>query len=182
MKTVTTTRVVLDKEERAIAKTWGSDWARIKADVKKFGRAAILTGEWSGYNSGQRRICHTEYSRNDHSRTMALKQIVFTDGTTLRVEIRAYTLEQILEWKMRRIRAYDELIREARGAMVETFYVGQDNAPIAVEKREPEPATATPAPVEEKQETVEKKDEPSSVKSRAEQIKEEQMGKNWYDR
>lgn len=180
MKTVTTTRVVLDKEERAIAKSWGSDWARIKTDVKKYGRACILTGEWSGYNAGQRRICHTEYSRNDHSRGMALKSIVFTDGTTLRVEIRAYTLEQILGWKMRRIQAYDELIREARGAMVETFYVGQDNAPIAVEKREPEPAPATLEPVEEKPVETEKKDE--QTKSRAERIKEEQMGKNWYDR
>lgn len=182
MKTVTTTRVVLDKDERAIAKTWGSDWARIRADVKKYGRACILTGEWSGYNSGQRRICHTEYSRNDHSRGMALKQIVFTDGTTLRVEIRAYTIKQILEWKMRRINGYDELIREARGAMVETYYVGQDNAPIQVEKKEPEPAPAPPEPSEEKPEPVEKKEEPANVKSRAEQIKEEQMGKNWYDR
>lgn len=151
MKIVTTERLVFDKGERETKKTWGNDWPRIWKDIKKYGGVAILTGTWSGYTASQSRIAHSEYVPWIHADGMHLRTIVFTDGTTLRVEIRAYTIEQILEWKIRRIRAYDELIREARGAMVETFYVGQDNAPIAVEKSEPEPATATPEPVEEKQ-------------------------------
>ena len=185
MKTVTTTRVVLDKEERAIAKSWGSDWDRIKSDIKKFGRACILTGEWSGYNAGQRRICHTEYSRNDHSRGMALKSIVFTDGTNLRVEIRAYTMEQIFEWKIERKRQYDQLVREAREAMVETFYIGQDNAPDREEKKEeiaqPQVMNVEPGFSEDgKLEEVSIVGE--DAKNYKDKIKAEQMGKNWYDR
>lgn len=114
-----------------------------------------------------------------------LKSIVFTDGTNLRVEIRAYTMEQIFEWKIERKRQYDQLVREAREAMVETFYIGQDNAPDREEKKEeiaqPQVMNVEPGFSEDgKLEEVSIVGE--DAKNYKDKIKEEQMGKNWYDR
>lgn len=178
MKTITVQRVVLNEEERAIAKSWGRQWARMKADIRKHGGVVILTATWSGYSASQSRICHTEHVRWEHADDIVLKTIVFTDGTTLAIEVGRYTLEMIMREKVRRITQYDGLVSEARAALVETYSVGshQEKAKECLSGDGCEPNAiahegACKFPVEQVEETG----------SIADRIKEEQMGNNWYD-
>lgn len=120
MKTIITTRIVLDPEERAIAKRWGSDWARMKKDEKKHGAFFVLMGEWSGYN-GCSRIVHTQYVPYPHADGIVLKSIRYTDGTSLYVSVRRFTAQTLLSQKIERKATYDQLVDKAR-ASAQTEY------------------------------------------------------------
>jgi hypothetical protein len=115
MKTITTTRLILEPEERAITKRWGSDWARMKKDEKKHGAFFVLMGEWSGYN-GCSRLVHTEYVPYLHGEGIVLRTIRYTDGTTLNISVRRFTVQTLLSQKVERKAAYDELVYKARAS------------------------------------------------------------------
>lgn len=68
----------------------------------------VLEGEWSGYNSSQRRISHrtvtTHPKRYEH-----LKTILYTDGTTLNISMRTALPRE----KVKVIDGYSSLIEKA---------------------------------------------------------------------
>lgn len=70
----------------------------------------VLEGEWTGYNSGQRRIAHREIVPAKRAEALRkLGAIVFTDGTSLIISVReARPREDI-----RLVNGYCSLIREA---------------------------------------------------------------------
>ena len=48
----------------------------------------VVEGEWSGYTSGQRRVCHREICTTFRAQYEALKSLRFTDGTELYISVR----------------------------------------------------------------------------------------------
>ncbi len=50
----------------------------------------VIEGEWSGYTSAQRRVCHRKLARNEkHAEAVRkLRGITFTDGTWLSLRVR----------------------------------------------------------------------------------------------
>lgn len=52
------------------------------------GKRFVLEAEWSGYRSGQRRVCHREVLTRQRERFEAISSIRFTDGTYLDVFVR----------------------------------------------------------------------------------------------
>ena len=126
MKRVMVEHIIFNKEEREIIKSWGSDWRHMRKELKQTGVCHILVGTWSGYTSGQSRICHTEYVPQKHVAGIVLRQIVFTDGTTLDIVVKPLSLEMILlaqNQAYKRRAQYDELVRRARGEMEEIYYI-----------------------------------------------------------
>lgn len=177
MKKVMTERIVLDPEEREIRKSWGDDWKKIMADMRKFKRACLLIGMWQKNGSVERKMYHAEYVKNEHSRGTVLHSIVFPDGT-LNVDIRAFSLEQIFEWKVRRDLRYMDLINAARESLEPVYHYNnweswtmtapaseQIAADEVTEGNEIRKADAEPEPVNYK-----------------DKIRREQEGNNWYDR
>lgn len=59
----------------------------------------IIECEWSGYTSGQRRICHRKVITNKRAaeRLGSLHTVQFTDGTTMSVTVRPCTLREKVE-------------------------------------------------------------------------------------
>lgn len=179
MKKVMVERIVLDKDDREIKKSWGRDWTRMMAEIKKHGRVHILRGIWSGYRSEQSKLCHVEYIPTAHVQGLRLQRIVFTDGTTLDLNVTSYDLAGLFFYKAMRKAQYDELVYKARLSMEETYYVGgkQEMAqkiPDAVPQQE---IQKTVLPSNSDYEGAKEKTE-----STAEKIKREQEGKNWYDK
>lgn len=70
-----------------------------------------IIGIWSGYNSGQRRIVHREYTTNKNfvKGVSKLGNIYFSDGTALEIEVRQLKYR---ERKEKEINGYNELIRK----------------------------------------------------------------------
>jgi len=67
----------------------------------------VLEGEWSGYRSSQRRICHrTVIKRIEKYKD--LTSIRFTDGTTLDLSIHKCKPRE----RVKEIRGYDKLIAD----------------------------------------------------------------------
>lgn len=72
--------------------------------------AHILEGEWTGYTSAQRRVVHREVIGGARAKRLReLHTIVFTDGTSLILRIRARAPRE----KPIVIDSYGSLIREA---------------------------------------------------------------------
>lgn len=113
MKEVTTTRLVLDKEEREIRKSWGRDWARLRNDAKKYGTCFLLMGDWSGYNSSQYRLTHCTRISKDEADTIKLRTVRFSDNTTMSVWIVKTTIEQLLNKRWKAAHGYDSLLSQA---------------------------------------------------------------------
>ena len=69
----------------------------------------VLEGVWSGYHSGQERVCHREIVTGRRAKTLqGLHTVEFTDFTKLYLKLRpALPREQVKE-----IRGYDRLIRQ----------------------------------------------------------------------
>jgi len=67
----------------------------------------VLEGEWSGYQSYQRRVCHRTVERNPKPFDK-LHSIRFTDGTTLDLSIRPCKPRE----RVKQIHGYDSLIRK----------------------------------------------------------------------
>jgi len=117
MESVTTTRLSLNKEERAIAKTWGRDWSRIRNEQKRHGSFYILIGDWSGYRSSKYRYTHIVFMSR---RAMKLYGIdadwcahhQFGDNTGMRIWIQEMTIEKLISSETRQCRGYDSLVGE----------------------------------------------------------------------
>jgi hypothetical protein len=115
MKYVTTTRLSLNKEERAIARTWGRDWSRLRNEQKKHGSFYILIGDWSGYRSGQYRYTHVVFMSR---RAMKMYNIdadwsvyhVFGDSTGMRIWLQEMTIEELISSETQQRRGYDSLV------------------------------------------------------------------------
>lgn len=132
MKRIMVERIVFDKDEREIKKSWGKDWSRMMKDAKQSGFFLILRGVWNG------KTVHTQYAPLSQRETIVLREIVFSDGTTMGIDFNETTLEVLMMSKIKRKAAYDDLITEARSQLVETYRVdGQriDAATQAVEER-----------------------------------------------
>ena len=67
----------------------------------------ILEGEWSGYRSSQRRVCHRVVTKNPEI-YKNLNSILFTDGTTLDLSIRKCKPRE----RVNEIHGYDSLINK----------------------------------------------------------------------
>lgn len=65
----------------------------------------ILEGEWSGYRSEQRRVCHRTVITNKDDFNN-LTSIAFTDGTTLDLTVRPCLPRE----RVKQIHGYDSLI------------------------------------------------------------------------
>ena len=75
----------------------------------------VIEGEWSGYHSGQRRVCHREVYKTRRKVSPFIESvrkihaITFTDGTCLSLSVReAFPREKVQE-----IKGYTSLIMEA---------------------------------------------------------------------
>jgi len=69
----------------------------------------VLEAEWSGYHSGQRRVCHREVLTRQREAFEAIKSVRFTDGTYLEVSVRdAEPNERVQE-----IKSYTEVLHGA---------------------------------------------------------------------
>ena len=66
-----------------------------------------MEGEWSGYRSGQRRVCHRTIIRKPE-KYKDIKFIRFTDGTTLDLQIKKCKPRE----RVKEIHGYDSLIEE----------------------------------------------------------------------
>lgn len=68
-----------------------------------------ITGEWSGYNSSQRRIVHRECTTNKAfvEKIKELGRIYYTDGTSLVLRVRELAYR---ERKQKDIKTYSSLI------------------------------------------------------------------------
>ena len=75
----------------------------------------VLEGEWSGYNSGQKRVCHRTVE-TDTKPFDKLKSITFTDNTTLDLSIRPCAPRE----RVKEIHGYDSLIRKCINAGVDS--------------------------------------------------------------
>lgn len=113
MRTVTSTRLVLDKAEQHVRKTWGNDWNRMRNAEKKDGRVYLLEGTWSGYNASQSRVCHREFLTKKEADAMKLGIISFTDGTTLDISVIGVSIAEILKNHRVKNMGYSSLVRKA---------------------------------------------------------------------
>lgn len=70
----------------------------------------VLEGEWTGYQSSQRRVVHRQVvDKKLAEKAKALHAIVYTDGTSLLISVReAKPREQVAT-----INSYGDLIRDA---------------------------------------------------------------------
>ena len=75
----------------------------------------ILTGEWSGYRSGQRRVCHRTIVKDVES-YKNLNSIRFSDGTSLDLTIRKCKPRE----RVQEIHGYDSLIMKCICAGVDS--------------------------------------------------------------
>lgn len=70
----------------------------------------VIEGEWSGYTSGQRRVCHRVVTSRDALADWVRRNhaIYFTDGTALYLTVRPAAFRE----KVKEIHGYDSLISD----------------------------------------------------------------------
>ena len=116
MKTVeyTVKRLVLTTpEEKSVRDSWGSKWEMLKRAEQKEGFVYLIVGEWSGYNSKQRKDVHIDISsKEQYTKNEYVGVIEYGDNTTLTVTIRKHTLESIFKNNIRRQDSYTSLIQQ----------------------------------------------------------------------
>lgn len=112
MRTVTTTskRLVLTKEEKLIAKSWGSLWNTFGQRDRTGKGIVLLFGDWSGYSSSQYRITHVDWSYYNEVGDNYSGTVEFTDNTTMSVWTERVTREDIIRRKLYRKTSYTSLI------------------------------------------------------------------------
>jgi hypothetical protein len=110
VKEIKSTRLILLKEEREIAKSWGSLWSRFGALERRGKPILLVFGDWSGYRSSQWRITHLDHcyfkgiNENYHG------TVAFTDNTTMSVWVKAVSRQAIINNQWYRKQGYSELI------------------------------------------------------------------------
>lgn len=106
----TSKRLVLSKEERHIAKSWGSLW-QLFGQRERAGKGIVLLfGDWSGYRSSQYRITHIDWCYFKEIGSDYRGTVRFTDGTTMTVWTQAITREEIIRRKLVKNPTYKDLI------------------------------------------------------------------------
>lgn len=113
---VTYEKLVFNKEELSVVKSWGSQWGLLLKDFKKYGKTTILEGLWSGYEPGSiyepssitRKV--VSRMRLPYGYDPTLKTVVYTDNTALDFIVKSYDLEDFISKGLRRISGYDSLI------------------------------------------------------------------------
>lgn len=103
-----TTRLVLTKEEKIIAKSWGLLWARFGSMERRGKSIYILFGDWSGYRSSQYRITHIDHTTKVNESYRGT--VLFSDNTTMSVWVVAVTRADIIRNKWNRRQSYNTLI------------------------------------------------------------------------
>lgn len=100
----------LNELENEIAKRRNEITKRRAANPKRRKRYCI-EGEWSGYNSGQRRICYREYTESPvfAKEVEDLGCITYTDGTRLHLSVRELAYR---EKKGKEMSSYRDLVRK----------------------------------------------------------------------
>ena len=127
MKEITTTRLVLDKDEREIRKSWGYDWPKMVKDEKKHGHFTVLFGDWSGYRSSQYQITHVQYVTPKEAEEIKLRHIGFTDGTSMSIWMVKLTISDLLKKQYRKKLGYSSLIDKGIRSGKPSFNVADDN-------------------------------------------------------
>lgn len=104
-------RIILDPNEKWIAKQWGRDWNKIKSLHFKREPIRLIEGEWSGYTSSQRRIVHRTLAPKG-SKLGYLGKISYSDKTEMETVIREYGLNEIMQLNLIPIEGYREGVSE----------------------------------------------------------------------
>ncbi len=124
--TVTSTRLSLTKEERPIAKSWGSWWAYFGRMERTHGGCKVLFGDWSGYRSSQYRITHVDWCPKELVESYH-GTVQFTDGTTMSVWVKKVSRKDIIHNKWKRNPSYESLIRKLIASGKSYYKVGEEN-------------------------------------------------------
>lgn len=69
----------------------------------------VLEGEWTGYTSAQRQVVHREIISAARAKSLKVRAIVYTDGTSLLLRIRPAEPRETITEK----HGYTSLIRDA---------------------------------------------------------------------
>ncbi len=117
MKTIQTTRVILNPEEKLVRKSWDTDWPK----MRKADSFLLMFADWSGYNSSQYRITHCSLAPKTVDKSNFPVTVQFTDNTTMTIFLEEYSLEKLLEKNVMKKLAYESLICEAL-ASGQSFY------------------------------------------------------------
>jgi hypothetical protein len=114
--------ILTTAEEKSIKASWGVKWKGMKYAQEKHGFFYLVMGEWGGYTISQTKIVHTDIATQYMHQTEVLNKrtdnngflgtIIYTDETTLDVNIRKCTLEQLLTEKIYKKDSYTELIKK----------------------------------------------------------------------
>jgi len=108
--TYTSTRIVLDAEEKRIAKAWKGDWKKILKFHREDGSIPLIIGTWSGYTSKQRRDVHCSLGSNDIPNGI-MGIVKFGDQTDMDVVKKEVTLTEILEKGILPMSSYSDQVR-----------------------------------------------------------------------
>lgn len=103
-------RLVLSKQEKEIAKSWGRLW-NLFGQRDRSGKGIVLIfGDWSGYRSAQYRITHVDWCYHKEIGDNYRGTVRFTDGTTMAVWTQKVTREEIIRRELYKKTSYTELI------------------------------------------------------------------------
>lgn len=118
----TTKKIILNSEEKLIKNSWKNHWKDFVKSYNKGEKIEIIIGEWSGYTSAQRKVCHIDFAdRYLKSNKLTCKHIFFSsfygkiefsDATYLEVYVKSYSLEDILREKIYPKISYHSLIKQ----------------------------------------------------------------------
>lgn len=107
--------VLTTPEEKAIKESWGTYFGKLKREQDKNGFFNLIIGEWSGYNPSQRKDVHVGYCSPEilkNSNKYFLGIVEYTDKTTLKVNIKQYTLEKLFSEKIYKRTGYTDIIKK----------------------------------------------------------------------
>ena len=107
----TASRLFLSKDEKEIAKSWGSIWNRIAIAERRGTPFYITIGTWSGYNSKQSRIVHVD-TMLDGMKINQEGTIKYSDNTFLYVTNVKVDRMYILNNRLFRKPVYNDLIKK----------------------------------------------------------------------
>lgn len=109
----TTKKIILNSEEKLIKNSWKNHWKDFVKIYNKGENIKIIIGEWSGYTSAQRKVCHIDFAdRYLKSNELSYGKIEFSDATYLEVYVKSYSLEDILREKIYSKISYHSLIKQ----------------------------------------------------------------------
>lgn len=123
----TSKRLVLSKEEKHIAKSWGALWSRF-GQLERSGRPIrLIFGDWSGYRSSQYRITHVAFLHDKSVESTFSGTVQFTDNTTMNVWVKEVTREEIINNKWEQRTGYTKLIGDLIRSGKTYYKVGDQN-------------------------------------------------------